>query len=196
MWDNGVHTGQVRGHSPDPGRSLTQRRTTQTAPRPGFLTRESRRSSLSPPPPATPPKDEGATTSPRPAARTRPRPPQGKAEVTPPGGRGCASPAVSPRARGCSTPRRGRPGRCAGRSIGNERGEPVFEQRDVEIPASGRSWPPTWSSPSFFAGRWGRPGASTASSQLIRPRGRHDRQLGPRGWILPASRTRWRSRTT
>ena len=34
--------------------------------------------------------------------------------------------------------------------IGNEKGHVVFEQRDVEIPASGRSRPPTSSSRSIF----------------------------------------------
>ncbi len=44
--------------------------------------------------------------------------------------------------------------------IGNEKGQVVFEQRDVEMPRPGPSRPPTSSSPSTSAGRWGRPSAS------------------------------------
>ena len=49
--------------------------------------------------------------------------------------------------------------------IGNERGELVFEQRDVENPRnSGRSRRPTSSSQNISVGRSARRNASTASS--------------------------------
>ena len=49
-------------------------------------------------------------------------------------------------------------------NIANEQGESVFEQKDVEVPEPGASWPPTSSSRSTSAARSARPSASAASS--------------------------------
>jgi hypothetical protein len=60
--------------------------------------------------------------------------------------------------------------------IGNERGEVVFEQRDVEIPNRGRSRPPTSWSRSISAARW-------------HARARAQRQAADRPRRRPRSRT-------
>ena len=47
--------------------------------------------------------------------------------------------------------------------ISNDRGDAVFEQRDVEVPKAGRSRRPTSSSRSTFAARAARPNGKRAS---------------------------------
>jgi hypothetical protein len=75
-------------------------------------------------------------------------------------------------------------------SITDDKGKVIFEQKDIEVPKSGRCWPPTWSPRSI----------STATQQVrarvLRaparpPRGPHHHRLGPAdGYFATKSRRR------
>lgn len=79
--------------------------------------------------------------------------------------------------------------------ISNERGEKVFEQRDVEIPALGRSSLPTSSSRSTFEGISARQNVSEAFANSLGASPTQWQTGGGRWTISPPKRTRRRSKT-
>ena len=68
--------------------------------------------------------------------------------------------------------------------IGNERGEVVFEQRDVEIPKSWSQQATNIVVSKYFRGQIGTPERERSVKQLDRPRRRHDHRLGASGPVL------------
>ena len=68
--------------------------------------------------------------------------------------------------------------------IGNEKGETVFEQKDVEVP---KFWSQTATNvvvPKYFRGQLGTPERETLGAPADRPGRRHDDRLGQEGRLL------------
>ena len=62
--------------------------------------------------------------------------------------------------------------------------KPAFEQRDVEFPKSWSQNATNIVAQKYFRGQLGSPRARALRQADGRPRGRHDRRLGPRGRLL------------
>ena len=75
-------------------------------------------------------------------------------------------------------------------AIQNEKGQMVFEQRNVEVP---KDWSQTATNivaSKYFHGKLGTAGARVERAATDQPRGRHHRPVGHRGRLLPQRRRR------